>query len=543
MKQAKRGGRGVADGFDLRDEPWIPVRLSGRSVRVGLRELFHRSHEIDDIELPVPPAASGLLRILAAITARVAHWEGERLGSEDLADSVDEWTTVRNGILAQRAFDPAAVDAYLDTEVPTGRFDLFHAERPFLQDPRLRAECVDAQGKPNPSGVNKLVFGRPTGVNGAVLFGHFTDTQPIPVPAAEAVWHLIAQLYYGPSGQCTPRRITDARAGNGDAGPLRKTVSFLPWAPDLFTTLVLAVPAPTDSADWEHEDRCPWEEDLANPLKPLPPATWPGRLLTGRARHAVLLAPSPDRQTVTDAFITWSTHEPAHAARDPFTILDMPRNGGTPYARPADGQRALWRDLDALLLKKTDSQAQRPSALEGLPSHLLPALRVRAYGFDQDGQQRDQGWYEATTPPVLAWQQENNPQMALHVARCHQAAEDVADRLDYAARLAWKLATDPGDDPQAKVKLDRKKPGPWLNTAMSHYWPAAENAFWDLTQHADYDAPVRLRFIESALQALDDALGASRADIRVARARSRARAVLRALARTSQTPHTSGSRP
>ncbi|MFI6056285.1 type I-E CRISPR-associated protein Cse1/CasA [Streptomyces violascens] len=524
----------MGDGFDLRDEPWIPVRLGGVPVRVGLRELLHRAHEIEDLELPVPPAASGLLRILAAITARIARHDDVRLDDEDLAYSADDWFALRERILAQRSFDPKVVDDYLDREVPAGSFDLFHPVRPFLQDPQLRAECVDAQGKPNPSGVNKLMLGRPTGVNGAVLFGHFTDTAPVPVPATEAAWHLIAQLYYGPSGQCTPRRITEVRAGSGDAGSLRKTISFHPWAPDLFTTLVLAVPAPGDGLDFDHEDRCPWEEDeLPSPLGVLPPLTWPGRLLTGRARHAVLLVPSADRTMVTDAYVTWSTHEPAPAARDPFLVLDMPKNGGEPYGRPADGQRALWRDVDALLLKSSDSQSQRPSALEDLPYDLLSVLRVRAYGFDQDGQQRDSSWYEATTPPVLQWQQEADPAMALHVARCHQAAEDVGERLHFAARLAWKLSTDPGDDPSVKVKLDRRKPGPWASSALGAFWSAAEQAFWELADPAHLDEPAHRCFVDVALWALDEALGAARADLRTARARSRARATLHALLRTS----------
>jgi len=33
------------------------------------------------------------------------------------------------------------------------------------------------------------VFGRPAG-NTQVWFGHFSDTDPVPVATAEAVWHL-----------------------------------------------------------------------------------------------------------------------------------------------------------------------------------------------------------------------------------------------------------------------------------------------------------------------------------------------------------------
>ncbi len=290
----------MGGGFDLRVEPWIAVRLlTGEPARVGLWESFQRAHEIEDLEIPVPPAAAGLLRILAPIAARIATDGGDRLDDPDVAEDIDDWFGLRERVLKAGRFQPQAVDAYFDREDLADRFDLFHPVRPFLQDPRLRAECVDGTGAPNPSGVNKLVMGRPTGVNGAVLFGHFADIAPVPVPAAEAAWHLIAQLYYGPSGQCTPRRITGERAGSGDAAPLRKSVSYFPWGTDLFTTLVLAVPSPQTEVDWDTEDACPWEEDLNAPLKPLPPITWPGRMLTGRFRHAALLVPSDDGREPT----------------------------------------------------------------------------------------------------------------------------------------------------------------------------------------------------------------------------------------------------
>ncbi|MBL1102053.1 type I-E CRISPR-associated protein Cse1/CasA [Streptomyces coffeae] len=526
----------MADGFDLRDEPWIPVCwVDGASTWVGLRELFHKAHEIADLELPVPPAASGLVRILAAMTARIARDEqGVGLDDGDTAEEITEWIDLRGRILAGRCFRPRAVDAYLDEEVPVGSLNLFDPVRPFLQDRRLRAECVDAQGAPNPSGVNKLVFGRPTGVNGAVLFGHFTDGDPVSVTAAEAAWHLIAQLYYGPSGQCTPRRITEVRAGSTDAGPLRKAVSFHAWAPDLFTSLVLAVPVPDRGVDAEVSDECPWEAPApADPLAAPAEPAWPGRLLTGRFRHSVLLVPSENRTAVVDAYVTWSTHEPRHTVWDPYVILDRDREGQL-RVREADGRRAVWRDVDALLLMDGSHSTVRPPSLNHLPPPLRSRLSVRAYGFHQDGKQTDTTWFEATTPPVLQWQEEADPLMARHLARCHEAAEDVGARLDYAARLAWKVATDAGVAADAKVKLDRRRPGPWAEVASRRYWPAAEREFWRMATPQRCDNPPLLPLIEAALVALDEAIGpVNRADIRVARARNRARAALRALLRAA----------
>ncbi|MGW0995316.1 type I-E CRISPR-associated protein Cse1/CasA [Streptomyces sp. NPDC002523] len=524
----------VSAGYDLRDEPWIPVRsASGEAVRLGLRDVFKRAHEITDLELPVAPAAAGLLRILAAMTARICRDGDAALGDTGIAENIRDWQLLRRRVLRRGRFAPDAVDAYFDAQAPGGRFDLFDAERPFLQDPRLVNQCVGAKGEPNTSGVNKLIFGRPTGVNGAVLFGHFTDMSPVPVPAAEAAWHLIAQLYFGPSGQCTPRRITEHRTGSTDAAPLRKTLSYFAWAPDLFTTLVLAVPSPDVEADWEARDACPWEEDLNSPLQQLASPTWPGRLLTGRFRHAALLVPSEDRKSVTDAYLTWATHEPAPAVRDPYLILDRRHDGGF-QPREADGSRALWRDLDSLLLKTNRRDAQRPPSLEGLPKALRPSLRVRAYGFEQDGQQKDSVWFQSTTPPVLQWQEENDQAMARHIARCHEAAEDAGARLDFAAKIAWKIAADATTDtsPKAKIRLDARKPGPWASAALNRFWPAAEDEFWRLTSPELIGTDVTRPFVKAALAALDEAIGqVSRADIRGARARSRARGILLALLR------------
>jgi len=126
--------------------------------------------------------------------------------------------------------------------------------------------------------------------------------------------------------------------------------------------------------------------------------------------------------------------------------------------------------------------------------------------------------------------------MAYHVKRCHTAAEQAGDRLDFAARIAWKIATDTSVDlsPKAKIKLEARKPGPWASAALTRYWPAAEKQFWQLTGPDRTINRVDRPFVDAALTALDEAIGqANRADIRVARARHRARGLLLALLQPS----------
>ena len=519
--------------YDLRERRWIPVRIMGRTVRVGLRELFLRAHEIEDLAVPVPPAATGLLRILYIMAARVATApDGRRLDDADATEDTWEWLSLRGKILDQGRFTASEVAAYFDSPEFADRFDLFSAERPFLQDPRLPQEC------PSSSGVNKLVLGRPTGVNGAVWFAHHNDREPIPVDPAEAVWHLIAQLYFGPAGQCTPRRITDVKPGNGDAGPLRKTVSFHPWGHNLFTSLILGIPFPSDEEIPADTD-APWErEALPDPLGRIEPFSWPGGLLAGRARHSVLLIPSPDGELVVDAYVTWSSHALAPEAHDPYVVRNVSKDGRL-YSRSADSDRAVWRDLDALLLKGSSGHGfHRPRIFEhlvGLPAHLADSVQVRAYGFDQDGQQKDSSWYAATTPAVLRWLEETDEEKAVQIFLCHTAAEEVGRQLQYAAKLAWAETNSPPRDGE-RVRVNDKKPGPWAAPAGAAYWPGAERLFWDLvTRDQDVTSAEpnpHARFVGAAESSLRSAVGLASSDLRVARALSHAVAVLRKIVPT-----------
>lgn len=287
--------------FDLTTQAWIPVRYAPDTsgpAEIGLTELFMRAHEIADIALPVPPAASGLWRILYLIGARIT-------GLDDL-DAMDDWPTWkrdRRKMLAAGQFDQAAIGRYFAAH--GGRFDLFGPARPWLQDPRLAAECAKS------TGVNKLVMGRAAG-NNLVWLSHHTDLAPQPVRAAEAAWYLLAWLYYGPSGKITARTVRGQTESNMTAGPLRSRVSFHPLADNLFCSLVTGIPYLEPGTGPRAPDLAPWEEDaLPDPLS-LPPAreglSGP---LTGQFRHAVLLTPSADGGQVTDARITWAWRMPS----------------------------------------------------------------------------------------------------------------------------------------------------------------------------------------------------------------------------------------
>ena len=494
----------MGTSYDLLTEPWLEVRISadGKLRTVGLRELFERAHEFADVEVSIPPAAAGLWRILYALAARIS-------GLDAYPESLAEWQDLRRQVLAAGRFEPSEVAAYFERH--SGGFDLAGV-RPFLQDPRLAQECKAT------SGVNKLVFARPSGSNFA-WWMHTDDAGARPLEPRLAAWWLIAQLYYGASGQCTPRTSSGATYPNTPAGPLRAAISYHPLGRNLFESLVLGVPAPPDADDdSDQADLCPWETTPGDPLVPRGPVTWPGGLLTGRFSHAALLVWSPDAANVVDAYVTWALRRPVEAV-DPYVVRNLSQQG-TFYNRPASADRALWRDLDALL-REGDDGSRPPSVFNDpgtLPRSVRTAVRVRAFGFDQDGQATDRQYFTAVTPPVFRYADERT---AAWVRKCRVAAEKTGRQLAFAAATAWAESA-----ASLGAKPDQARKGPWSSRALAVYWPAAEARFWSLVNAPADDLDPYRAFVIEAVRALESAVGHAAAAQRGAKALSHASALL-----------------
>ncbi len=479
--------------FDLRERPWIPVREGEKRDLIGLRDLFLRAHTLTDVEVPLPPGAAGLWRILYLIAGRVGDLD-EPLGVRAFEDRRDD-------LLDAGRFDENQVEEYFNRF--GSRFDLFDETRPWLQDPRLAEQCSAG------SGVNKLVFGRPAGSN-QVWFSHHTDVDVAPVSAAEAAWHLIGNLYYGPSGRCTTRTVGSLSEANTTAGPLRGSLSCHPVGATVFESIVSGIPRQS-SDDGQHislraVDEAPWEmAELPDPSAPPPNLTGLSRVLVGRFQHAILLVPYASGETVVDARLTWAYRQKFPPIVDPYLIYQTSKKGDV-YARPASLERALWRDLDALLMKEVGEEKRaRPAVFNLLPEGLTDDLRVRVYGFDQDGQTRDKQFFEGLTPAVLGWLEGRPDSPAAQISETRAAAEQVGRSLIRALKLAWARQSDPNDGAGAAPRADGP-PGPWVGAAEARYWPAAETTFWRLVLSGDFDDPSR-HFLRLALDVYDQIAG------------------------------------
>ncbi|WP_187280386.1 type I-E CRISPR-associated protein Cse1/CasA [Streptomyces sp. IB2014 016-6] len=529
--------------FSAADDPWIEVRTGHRYHRVGLRELLLDAHTFDDLAVPHPPAAAGLLRIAVALTARVTA-----LDDPDL--NASRWNQLRRDHFAAGRFDADRINAYFDSD--QNCWDVFDPLRPWMQDPALREECEST------AGINALVPGRPSGNNLAWFAPHASHTQA-PVATGRALQHLLIHHFYGRFGTCTPRTPSSGKASkNLRGGPLRTSVSFHPMGRTLHETLLAGLPL-FRGDEQLLPDRCPWEEPQPpDPLAAPHPVTWPGRLLTGRSVHALLLLPGDDSTTVRDTYFTWATRHPSPEATDPYLAYHLDFSKEVAHRRTvrrADADRAWWRELDTLALAPDEEGPTRRPAifdtLNDLPPPLRRTLRVRVIGFEQNTTKAiDHQWYTALTPPLLHWAHEHDPARAQRIADCCRAAELAAEQLAIHTNDAWRTATAPrGTNPsQTKKKPSTgktKKPSTgkarkncvWARQALHRYWPLAEQLFWQMLEEPDTSP--HTAFAQAAVTALRQSTTHARARDRAA-ARALAEAVAGIIRRTADPapPHT-----
>ncbi|MEU5115120.1 type I-E CRISPR-associated protein Cse1/CasA [Streptomyces longwoodensis] len=470
-------------------EPLVPVHWAPRAGRpdaalppkVGLRELLLRSHDIEGLAIADAPAHSALLRVLYALTARVTGLDEAKKGPED-------WLVRRDDFLEEGELPAAGIEAYVTAY--RDRFFLFDLSadgRPWMQDPRLAQQCDAA----STAGVNKLVVTRPSGNNHA-WWSHGLDARPDPLPAPQALLNLLTWHYWGPSGRCSSREVKGEKSASATAGPLRSALSYHPEGATLFETLLAGLVPPERTVDRE-QDRCPWEwDELPDPDGPPTAPTGPCSRLTALSMHALLLVPDEeDTSLVRDAYITWA-YRKGRGARpgDDYLIWQISKQGNL-YPRSADSQRALWRDLDALLLIDPPGAAQprRPEVFEWALELALD-LRVHALGFEQDGQAKDTQFVDSVTPPVLALAERRSARTRPAVGRLRAMGEQFGRRLDRAVRRAWRIyVNDQKDSAEA-----------WAQEGAARYWPAAEAEFW-----------ARFRLLDRTETSLDGGLDAQAA--------------------------------
>ena len=139
--------------FDILRKPWVPVLdAAGQKTELGLLETLERSHELKAIQTASPMEEYSVYRFLIVFLMDALRPED---GEEDIG-----------GLLEAEQFDMEAIQDYLTQCRKEGvSFDLFDAERPFLQTAYV--EAWDREAKP----VSTLDYTIPNG-NNHIHFDH-----------------------------------------------------------------------------------------------------------------------------------------------------------------------------------------------------------------------------------------------------------------------------------------------------------------------------------------------------------------------------------
>jgi CRISPR system Cascade subunit CasA len=375
--------------FDLVSEPWIPVRwLDGRPDELSLRDVLARSSEIGGLRGELPTTTVAVLRLLLAVLHR---------GLDPTGRPIDRWA--RRWRADTLPMDE--IDAYLERY--HDRFDLLHAERPFLQ-------VADLQTAKGTSGdLLPLIADVP---NGAQFFTTRAGRGVARLDYDEAARWVLHCHAYDPSG-IKSGALGDPRVKGGKGYPIGTGwvgtigsvfVEGRTLRETLLLNLVLQrrngdpVQPSTDSAVWEGDPLASAPQALAPavhlPKGPAELLTWPSRRIRlahdGNAVTGALIS-NGDRLEPRDQFLE------AMTAWRRSTAQENKLKSAVPVYMPRqhDPARSVWRGLGTLLpasptTSAADGQPSLPPLvlqwlfrIQGEDEDLLPAnypLRTRAVG-------------------------------------------------------------------------------------------------------------------------------------------------------------------
>lgn len=459
--------------YDLLTEPWLPaLDAQGRPITVGLLDLFARAHALRTLVLETPDVFAGVYRMLLAILHRAYD------GPKDLK----AWQRIWDA----RQFDADRTGQYLRQWA--SRFDLWDAEHPFLQDPRISPEEAQSVAR---------VFAERAQGNNATLFDHSMDDERPTLSAAAAARRLLGTQLMTLGGGMPGTKE------KGRDNPLARAAAFLLLGENTFETLALNLvvydrhrPIPSSGDDGP----C-WEFDIRGARS----RTHRGHLdlMTWRPRRLRLVPGDPLGATVTAVASGGEADRfEAEDARDPFAAYWRTKLGLQQVRVEAD--RALWRDSVPLLVAD-DSVAVGPANLSQaatlVASGVLPRsqlLRVCAVGFATTSGQQVKHLGRVETLPVPAPLVRNAtviPVLQRAFKDVDSASDAVERALDDLAR--WSLSRSEKREPKP---ADRKALAE-ATGAMGVFWSEAGAAFPAFLLALAADAPDAAEHWERAVTA------------------------------------------
>lgn len=365
--------------FNLLDEPWIICTTNDGSATLSIREIFDGSARPVAVLGDSPTQDYAVLRLLLAIFWRAQHQSVTQLRSTKAGRRDfrwEDWFVDKRRALLEDGRDETVLEYLAQYE---SRFDLLHAEMPFMQVADLRTK------KGTKADVSRIV---PDAEHD--YFTMRTHNGRSRLSFAEAArWLVHAQAfdYSGiKSGAEGDPRVKGGRGypiGTGWSGMTGGTV--IRGTTLLETLLLNSTPEAIylDNADdhpvWERDpDTASQRNDRAGKLaKPDAPSPHgPADLATWQSRRIRLFT---EGDLVVNVLVSNGDQIPdagKNVFGDPMTPYRYSPNQSKKgleayYPRPYDTTRTMWRSLDALIATSSDPGFGGKNLAPKRPSNLV----------------------------------------------------------------------------------------------------------------------------------------------------------------------------
>ena len=462
----------MSASFDLIDEAWIPViTTDGAFLELGLRNMLANAPNLREITCDTPIQSTAILPLALAILHRV-------FGPADF----DAW----HALWQAGAFDMERLDAYFTRW--RERFDLFNAQRPFLQMPDARVDSKSLIHLIHPMG------------NTGTLFSHVSDDSGLASSPAEAVRALLAARCFRTAG--LGPSINGRRVSFSD-NIFARGVIFWARGNTLFETLLLNLMQYPDEQTMPHtsRDAPAWEmtdpfEQRESPFGYLDYLTW--------SNNRVQLIPEKTDEgvVVRQAMVVPAINLAPHVKSPQRRYVQKEKKGEISFPfLYFNADKALWRDYDSLLKRETGkvippavvewlAELKQNERLEGdYPSRLM------ATGMLAD--QAKPVFYRQEIMP-LRLELLRNEDHVHGIRLALKQAEEVANKLRNALNMLAQHVLQRGaaGKPDNNIRNDLVKQ--WH--ARERYWTELEPQFW--------------RFIDSLVVNSDAAMHDWIADLR-----------------------------
>jgi len=321
--------------YNLLYEPWIPaIDLEGRSIKLGIKDVVLKAHELRDIYDPSPIVTASLYRLLLALLQRIYGPRG-----------YEEWKNLYN----KEEFESSPLENYINKW--EDRFWLIHDKHPFYQviEPYPQNKAVS---------IGYLTMDSVLVGNINMLFDHGLNFITYSLPLDVATRLLVTYQSYAFCGLGSKNWITNIHEPSFKDSPIvRNKAVVIIKGENLFKTFLYNLMIIEDSGGIPA-----WEVDSWEPGENQYPSGYLD-LLTWQSRRLFLLY--DERSGQIREFHRDKGRTLADNVRDPMVAYKISeKRGYIPYGFEKD--REIWRDITALLNLSRDSETMPPKVINHL---------------------------------------------------------------------------------------------------------------------------------------------------------------------------------